>query len=327
VKLIIQIPCFNEAETLPATLADLPKTLPGIDTIEWLIIDDGSTDNTVEVARATGVHHIVRFRRNRGLAKAFTAGLDACLALGADLIVNTDADNQYCGADIAKLVAPLLAGEADMVIGDRQVDSVDDFSKTKKRLQKLGSWVVRKASGTSPADATSGFRGFSRDAATRMFVANEFTYTLETLIQAGNAKMEVVSVPIKTNPKTRESRLFKGMGQYIRRSASTILRVYTMYRPLRAFMYLATALFLAGTAIGGRFLYFYFTTDGQTGHVQSLILAAILLIGAFIVLLGGVLADLVGTNRKLLEDALVRLRRIEYGDGKSFNHEHHEKDP
>ena len=315
-KLIIQIPCFNEAETLPATLADLPRELPGISSIEWLIIDDGSDDKTAEVARAHGVHHIVRFRRNRGLAKAFIAGLDASLALGADLIVNTDADNQYQGADIEKLVAPLLAGEADMVIGDRQVETVADFSKTKKRLQKLGSWVVRKASGTSPSDATSGFRAFSREAATRMFVANEFTYTLETLIQAGNAKMKVASVPVQTNPKTRESRLFKGTTQYIRRSASTILRVYTMYRPLRAFMYLATTLFLTGAALGGRFLYFYFTTDGQTGHVQSLILAAILLISAFIVLLGGVLADLVGTNRKLLEDALVRLRRIEYGDNR-----------
>jgi len=310
-KLIIQIPCYNERETLAETLNDLPRQIEGVDAIETLVIDDGSTDGTNQHARELGVNHVVRFSRNRGLAKGFMAGIDACLRLGADVIVNTDADNQYCGADIPKLIRPILDGTADMVIGDRQVDTVQHFSTTKKKLQKFGSWVVRQASGTTVPDATSGFRAVSREAALRMFVTSEFTYTLETLIQAGHAHLAVTAVPIRTNPKTRDSRLFRSIGQYLRRSASTIIRIYTMYRPLKAFLYLATLLFLTGTGLGARFLYFHLTEE-HTGHIQSLILAAILLIVGFVVLLGGLLADLVSANRKLLEDAIIRLRRLEY---------------
>jgi glycosyltransferase involved in cell wall biosynthesis len=312
-KLIIPIPCFNERETLPETVAALPREIAGIDEIEFLIIDDGSGDGTSELARAIGVHHIVRFSQNRGLARGFMAGIEACLRLGADIIVNTDADNQYNAADIPALVGPILRREADLVVGDRQVGTVAEFSSMKKRLQRFGSWVVRLASNTEVPDATSGFRAISRDAALRMLVTNEFTYTLETLIQAGASRLAVTAVPIRTNPKTRDSRLFRSIGQYIRRSGTTILRIYTMYRPLRAFMYLAAALFLAGTALGLRFLIHYLADDGPTGHIQSLILTAILLISAFIVFLGGVIADLVGANRKLLEDVVYRLRRLEYG--------------
>jgi len=311
VKLIIQIPCYNESQTLAGTLADLPREIPGIEEIEYLVIDDGSTDGTSEVARSLGIHHVVRFPQNRGLAKGFMAGVDACLQLGADIIVNTDADNQYCGGDIPALIQPILAGNADLVVGDRQIDTVEDFSSTKKTLQKFGSWVVRLASNTRIPDATSGFRAISREAAMRMFVTSEFTYTLETLIQAGQASLAVTAVPIHTNPKTRESRLFSSVSQYIRRSASTILRIYTMYRPLKAFLFLFSLLSLGGLSLGVRFLYFHFTED-NTGHVQSLILAAILLISAFMVLLIGLVADLVAANRKLLQDAIIRLRRLEY---------------
>ena len=311
-KLIIQIPCYNEQDHLAATLADLPKEIPGVDAIEVLIIDDGSTDGTAALARELGVDHVVRFPQNRGLARGFMAGVDACLHLGADIIVNTDADNQYNGGDIPALVRPILDGEADLVVGDRQVEQVAHFSATKKRLQKIGSWVVRLASGTRVPDAPSGFRAISREAALRMFVTSEFTYTLETLIQAGQARFAVCAVPVRTNPKTRESRLFKGPLQYLRRSASTIIRIYTMYRPLRAFLLVATTLFLLGTILGMRFLYFHFT-EAQAGHIQSLILASVFLISAFIVLVAGLLADLVGANRKLLEDVVTRLRRLEYG--------------
>jgi len=310
-KLIIQIPCYNEREHLAETLADLPKEIPGVDAIEVLIIDDGSTDGTSAVARKLGVHHVVRFRGNRGLAKGFMAGVDACLRLGADIIVNTDADNQYNGGDIPALVEPILEGRADLVVGDRQVDQVADFSATKKRLQKIGSWVVRVASGTRVPDAPSGFRAISREAALRMFVTSEFTYTLETLIQAGQARFAVDAVPVRTNPKTRESRLFAGTLQYLRRSAGTIIRIYTMYRPLRAFLLLASILFALGTLLGVRFLVFHFT-ETEAGHIQSLILAAVFLISAFIVLVAGLLADLVGANRKILEDVVTRLRRLEY---------------
>jgi glycosyltransferase involved in cell wall biosynthesis len=311
-KLIIQIPCYNERDNLSETLGDLPHEIPGIDCIETLIIDDGSTDGTAEFARKLGVNHIVRFPRNRGLAKGFMAGIDACLRLGADVIVNTDADNQYCGADIPKLVAPLVEGSADLVVGDRQVEQVAHFSATKKHLQKIGSWVVRLASGSEVPDAPSGFRAIGREAALRMFVVNDFTYTLETLIQAGNARLAIAAVPIRTNPKKRESRLFRNIPQYLQRSAGTIIRSYTMFRPLKAFLYLASVLFFIGLILSLRFLYFHFTQE-QAGHVQSLVIAAVFLITAFVVLITGILADLVGANRKLLEDLLTRLRRIEYG--------------
>ncbi len=310
-KLIIQIPCLNERLTLRETIADLPREIPGVDEIELLIIDDGSSDGTSELARELGVHHIVRFPQNRGLARGFMAGIDACLKLGADVIVNTDADNQYSGADIPKLVEPILAGRADLVVGDRQVESVEGFSPTKKKLQRFGSWVVRLASNTEVPDATSGFRAISREAATRMFVVSEFSYTLETIIQAGQAHLAVAAVPIRTNPKKRESRLFKSIPQYLRRSGATIVRIYTMYKPLRAFLAVAALLFLTGSALGMRFLYYHFTED-KTGHIQSLILASILLVCAFIVAVFGLLADLVGANRKLLEDVVQRLRRVEY---------------
>jgi glycosyltransferase involved in cell wall biosynthesis len=310
-KLVIQIPCYNEEQTLPATLADLPREVPGFDRVEVLVVDDGSTDGTALRARELGVDHLVRFPANRGLAKAFMAGLDASLRVGADVIVNTDGDNQYDASFIPELVAPIVAGRADMVIGDRQVEKVADFSRTKRRLQKFGSWVVRKASAAHAPDATSGFRAISREAALTLFVTSEFTYTLETIIQAGSAQLSLAAVPIRTNPKTRESRLFSGMWSYIRRSAVTIVRIYTMYNPLKTFMTLAAVFLVAGLIFGGRWLYFFFTTEGPTGHTQSLILTAILILAAFQIALFGMVADLVGANRKLLEAVLKRVRKLE----------------
>ncbi len=310
-KLVIQIPCFNEAENLPQTVAALPRELDGFDAVELLVIDDGSTDNTAEVARGLGIEHLISFSENRGLAKAFMAGIDAAIALGADVIVNTDADNQYDASCIPALVQPILRGEADMVIGDRQVNSIDEFSATKKRLQRFGSWVVRLASQADIPDATSGFRALSRQAALGLFVTSDFTYTLETIIQAGAANLRLAAVPVKTNPATRPSRLFGSMWTYVKRSAVTIMRIYTMYNPLRTFLVVALVLFLAGLFAGGRFLYFFFTTDGQTGHVQSLIFAAISILAAFQIGMSGVVADLIGANRKLLESVLRRVRSLE----------------
>ena len=309
-KLIIQIPCFNEEQTLPVTLGDLPREIRGIDVIEFLIIDDGSTDRTVETARDLGIHHIVRFPHNRGLAFAFKAGLDACIHLGADVIVNTDGDNQYRGDDVRQLVGPILAGDADMVIGDRQTDNIPHFGFIKKKLQKLGSAVVRQVSGTEVPDTTSGFRAYSREAALRLNLVSEFTYTLETIIQAGQRKMAVASVPVRTNEVTRPSRLFKGIFQYVRRSIGTILRIYMMYRPLAVFMWLGGAVLLAGVLLGARFLFYYFT-GGGSGHVQSVVLAAALLIIGVQVVVMGLLADLIGDSRKLTEDVLVRVKRLE----------------
>ena len=315
-KLIIQIPCFNEAETLPLTLADLPRHIAGVDEIEVLIIDDGSSDETTEVARRSGVHHIVRMTKNKGLANGFMAGLDASLRLGADIIVNTDADNQYNGADIPSLVRPIIDGQAELVIGDRQTDEIHHFSWMKKRLQNLGSWVVRQVSATEIPDATSGFRALSREAALQMNVLSRFTYTLETIIQAGKKNLAVSHVPVRTNSKLRESRLFKGNWNYIKRSIATITRIYTMYEPLKMFSYIGGTIFGAGFLIGLRFLYFYITTGGA-GHIQSLILAAVLLMIGFQVFIIGLVAALVGFNRRLIEIALYRVRRLELRQGET----------
>jgi glycosyltransferase involved in cell wall biosynthesis len=309
-KLIIQIPCYNEEATLPLTLADLPRSLPGVDQIEALVVDDGSRDRTVELAQAAGVLHIARHKRNRGLAAAFQTGLEAALAAGADIIVNTDADNQYCGGDIGALVAPILAGQADIVVGDRGVAALEHFSAPKRALQRLGSWVVERAAGIPIPDATSGFRAFSREAALRLTVLSEYTYTLETLIQAGARGMKVAFVPIRTNAQTRKSRLIRNMPSFLALQAVTILRFYTMYRPLRVFMSLGALLLAAALTLGVRFLA-YFAAGQGAGHVQSLILAAILSIIGFQVGLIGLIADLVSMNRKMMEEALYRTRRLE----------------
>ena len=308
--LIIQIPCFNEEETLPLTIADLPREIPGVDRVEWLIIDDGSSDRTVEVARELGVHHLVQFPTNRGLAAAFRAGIDACLRLGADYIVNTDGDNQYPGGSIPDLAAPVVAGQADVVIGDRQTSRIAHFSWVKKRLQTLGSWVVRQVSQTAVPDATSGFRCWSREAAMRLNLVNQYTYTLETIIQQGHGRLTIASVPITTNAKLRESRLFKSIRSYVSRSATVILRSYLLYRPFRTFMMLGGIFFTVGTAIGGRFLWYWAHGQGG-GKVQSLILASALLIIGVQLAITAMLADLVSANRKLSEETLVRLRRLE----------------
>ncbi len=314
-KLIIQIPCYNEAKTLPDTIRSLPKTLPGIDTIEYLVIDDGSTDETVEVAKTLGVHHIVRLPRHSGLAAAFNAGLEACLKQGADIIVNTDADNQYNAEDIPLLLEPILSNRADLVVGDRGVAKLRTFSPFKRMLQQWGSWVIAKASGLHTPDATSGFRAITRQAALRTLVLSEYSYTLETLIHAGTHHMAVEYVPIRTNPQTRPSRLIQSIPQYLAYSATTIVRIYTMYRPLRVFTALGILLTFSGVGLGVRFLYFYFMGQGS-GHVQSVILAAILLIIGFQIFLIGLIADLIGFNRKILEEILYRLRRIEIEDRK-----------
>ena len=314
-KLIIQIPCLNEATTLPSTLADLPRTVPGIDVIEVLVIDDGSRDDTAQVARAHGVHHVVRFRRRKGLAAAFMAGIDAALKQGADFIVNTDADNQYAGADIARLVEPLLAGRADIVIGDRNIRDLQHMSWPKKMLQRLGSWAVRQVSGTRVPDTTSGFRAYTREAALRMNIVSEFSYTLESIIQAGMNRMAIAHVEISTNPNTRPSRLFDSIFKYVQRSAATIVRIYAMYEPLKVFTYVGTTLFLIGFAAAVRFLYFYwFTPERGTGHVQSLILSAVLMILGFQSVLIGLLADVLSSTRKLIENLLYRVRSMELLD-------------
>jgi glycosyltransferase involved in cell wall biosynthesis len=310
VKLIIQIPCFNEAETLPETVASLPRSLPGIDVIEYLVIDDGSADATVEVARAVGVHHVVSAPRNQGLAMAFTRGLEASVRLGADIIVNTDADNQYHATDIGRLVRPILDGKADLVVGDRGVGDLAHFSPIKRKLQRLGSWVIKQASGLHTPDATSGFRALTRDAALQTLVLSGYSYTLETLIQAGAKRMAVRFVPVGVNANTRPSRLMRSIPHYIRNSGITIVRAYTMYRPLRVFTLLGLAFIALGMIPGIRFLYFYFS-GSPFGHIQSLILSAILIIVGFQILLIGLVADLIGFNRKIIEEVLYRTRRLE----------------
>lgn len=309
-KLIIQIPCLNEEETLPATLADLPREVTGFDEVQWLVIDDGSTDRTVEVARECGVDHIVRLTNNRGLAAGFQAGLDACLKLGADVIVNTDADNQYNGADIPLLVEPILAGNADMVIGDRQTDTIEHFSPLKKRLQKLGSWVVRQASETDVPDTTSGFRAYNREAALQMAVVSRFTYTLETIIQAGKLLVAVDDVPIRTNEKTRESRLFPSMWSYVRRNSISIFRIYAQYEPMRVFMTLAVILFVLALIPWTRFFVSWVQGDGA-GHVQSLIFGAVLFNAAVVMAALGVIGDLMHAQRIMSQRIFERVRRIE----------------
>jgi glycosyltransferase involved in cell wall biosynthesis len=320
VKLIVQIPCFNEEETLPVTLADLPREVPGFDVVEWLVIDDGSSDRTVEVARANGVDHIVRLTNNKGLAIGFQAGLDAALKLGADVIVNTDADNQYYGGDIVRLVEPILRGDADMVVGDREVMSIEHFSPLKKSLQRLGSWVVRQASQTSIPDTTSGFRAYNREAAIQMVVVSKFTYTLETIIQAGKMLVALDHVPIRTNPKTRESRLFPSMWSYVRRNTVSIFRIYSQYEPLRVFMTLAALVGLASVIIWGRFAWFYFFDGGGKGHVQSLILGAVLFNAAVVLAALGVLGDLLAAQRVLTQRTFERVRRIELALGVKPSH-------
>ena len=307
-KLIIQIPCFNEAETLAIALAELPRQVPGFDCVEWLIVDDGSCDDTVRVAQANGVDHVIRHTHNRGLAHAFMTGIEACLQLGADVIVNTDADNQYNAADIPTLTDPIVQRRADIVVGARPIETIEHFSPIKKMLQKLGSWVVRTASRTDIPDAPSGFRAISRNAAARMVVFSEYTYTLETIIQAGQRNMAITSVPIRVNGDLRPSRLVKSIPSYIQRSIATIVRIFIIYRPFRFFGLLGILLFAAGFLVGLRFLYYYFSGQGD-GHVQSVILAAVLLGMGFQTLLIAFVADLLAANRKLLEDIRYNVRR------------------
>lgn len=312
-KLIIQVPCLNEAGTLAIAIGALPRKVPGFDEVEWLVIDDGSTDDTAQLAATLGVDHVVRHPVNRGLATAFMTGLDTCLRLGADVIVNTDADNQYEATDIPKLTSPILAGAADMVIGGRPINDTEHFSWVKKKLQHLGSWAVRVASKTDVADAPSGFRAISRDAAMRLNVFNPYTYTLETIIQAGLSNMRVVSVPIRTNEDLRPSRLVKSISSYVRRSLVTILRVFITYRPLFFFFWLALLLTVPGIMLGIRFVYFYLSGNGN-GHIQSLILASLLLVLAALAGMCGLIADLISTNRKLLERVNSRLAKLKVND-------------
>jgi glycosyltransferase involved in cell wall biosynthesis len=310
-KLIIQIPCLNEEAQLPATLAGLPRRVDGFDRVEWLIIDDGSTDATIEVARARGVDHIVKLTNNKGLASAFQAGLDACLKLGADVIVNTDADNQYSATGIPALVAPILSGEADMVVGDRQVMDVEQFSYAKKRLQRIGSWAVRRASDTAVPDATSGFRAYNREAALGLTVVSKFTYTVESIIQAGKSLVAVTDVPISTNPQTRDSRLFDSTWSYIRRNAMAIFRIYTGYEPLQVFTVLAVLLLVGAFAAWSPFLWDWIINGNRIGHLQSIVLGGVLFVAAIQAFALGVLADLISAHRVVTQRTLERVRRIE----------------
>jgi glycosyltransferase involved in cell wall biosynthesis len=309
-KLIVQIPCFNEEETLPATFNDIPKQIAGVDVVEIMIIDDGSTDKTIEVARALGVHHIVVNKNNRGLARTFRTGLNECLKLGADIIVNTDGDNQYAGWDIPKLIQPILDGKADVVVGDRNTAKVAHFSPFKKFLQRLGSYVVKTLSGVQVPDAVSGFRAYSRDAALQLNIVSPFSYTIEALIQAGKKHMAVTSVPVETNEKTRESRLFSSIPKFIERQLTTIVRMYAMYQPLKVFFFIGLTLSILGAIPIIRFLFFYFTGDGE-GHLQSLVLGGVFIILGFISFLIALLADLINFNRQLIEQTLEKVRRME----------------
>jgi glycosyltransferase involved in cell wall biosynthesis len=308
-KVVVQIPCLNEAATLPDTLRGIPRVIPGVDALEILVIDDGSTDQTSEAARAHGADHVVRFKKRKGLAYGFMAGLDAALKLGADIIVNTDADNQYNGADIPRLIAPILEGKAEMVVGDRGVAEVAHFSWTKRHLQTAGSWVVRKVSGTNVPDVTSGFRALTREAALRINIVSEFTYTLESIIQAGKKQLAIAHLPIVAK-ETRPSRLFGSTWEYVKRSGATILRIYAMYEPFKVFILLGSALFVGGALLGLRYAYFWWMGEIR-GHIQSAILSVLLLILGFQTLQWGIMADLIASNRKLLEDLLYRIRKME----------------
>jgi glycosyltransferase involved in cell wall biosynthesis len=308
-KLIIQIPCYNEAEVIASTLAAIPRNLEGFDLVEVLIVDDGSNDGTAEIARQAGADHIVRLPYHVGLARAFTAGLDACLQRGADVIVNTDADNQYESADLPNLLAPILSGVAQIVVGDRQVATLEHFAPLKRRLQVLGSKVVSLTSGLNIPDATSGFRAITREAALRTLVLSDYSYTLETLIQAGNSKIPVASVPVRTNPPTRPSRLIRTVNNYIRNSSVTILRSYTMYRPLRVFSVIGGAFVLGGLLLGARFVILRYILGLEVNFLQSLILTAVLLIVGFQTWLIGLVADLIAFNRKMLEEILYQQRK------------------
>lgn len=310
-KLIIQIPCYNEEETLQVALNDLPKKIEGIDTIEYLIVNDGSQDNTVEVDRKCGVHYIVNFKRNKGLAYGFMAGIDACLRNGADIIVNTDADNQYDGKDIEKIVRPILEGKSDIVIGSRPIDQTEHFSPLKKKLQHVGSWTVQVASNADIPDAPSGFRAYSRDAAMRLNVFNEYTYTLETIVQAGREKIAMTSVPIHTNEELRPSRLFHSMFGYVKRSSVTIIRAFMMYKPLRFFTIVGSIPLALGTFLGIRYLVFL-CIGASGGHIQSLILASILILMGFMTIIIGLQADIIAANRKILQDIQYRVKKMEY---------------
>lgn len=315
-KLIIQIPCYNEAATLEIALNDLPRHIDGIDEIEYLIINDGSEDNTVEVARNWGVHYIVNFKQNRGLAKGFMAGVSECLRQGADIIVNTDADDQYAGSDIEKLIRPILDGKADIVIGERPIDQTEHFSPLKKKLQHLGSWIVRKASATDIPDAPSGFRAYSREAALHLNVVNEYTYTLEQIVQAGRNHMAIMSVPIHTNQELRPSRLFSSMFGYIKKSVITIARTYIMYKPLRFFVSLGMVPLLTGILLGVRYIVFLCQGNGG-GNIQSLILCSLLIMIGVLVIVLGLLADTVAANRKIIEDIQYHVRSLDYKNGKN----------
>ncbi len=312
-KLIIQIPCFNEEDTLRLTLDELPKSIDGIDVIEYLVINDGSNDKTTEIAEEWGVHYIVNFTQNKGLAKGFMTGLDVALENGADIIVNTDADNQYQGSDIEKIVRPILEQRADIVIGERPIDDTEDFSKLKKKLQHIGSWAVRQASNTEIPDAPSGFRAFSREAALKINVVNDYTYTLETIVQAGREKIPMVSVPISTNKSLRPSRLAKTMFNYVRTSMLTILRAYLVYKPLKAFLFLSIFPAIPALAIWIRFMYYFFT-QGGAGHIQSLILGCTLIVISFVCIMIGILGDTICANRKILQDVQYHTRK-QYYDG------------
>jgi glycosyltransferase involved in cell wall biosynthesis len=318
-KLIIQIPCLNEELSLPVTLGDLPREVEGFDSVEWLVIDDGSTDATIEVARNHGVDHVVRLTNNKGLAQAFQAGLDASLKLGADVIVNTDADNQYNAADIQKLVAPIVRGDADLVVGDREVQTIDHFSPVKKLLQRLGSWVVRRASNTTVPDTTSGFRAYNREAALQLQVVSRFTYTLETIIQAGKMTVAIDHVPIRTNPKLRDSRLFKSISSYVRTNAASIFRIYAQYEPLRVFLAAAALVALVAAVVWGRFIVLFIQGDGS-GHIQSVVLGAMLFVVAVQLAALGVIGDLLAANRVLIQRTLERTRRIELKLGVEPSH-------